>query len=106
MQPYLFPYLGYFQLAHAVDRFVFYDDVNYIKNGWINRNRILYRARPHYVTVPLEGASPNRLICETATAPTTRWSAKLLEQLHHAYARAPHYSDIAALAGSVFESSA
>jgi hypothetical protein len=41
MQPYLFPYLGYFQLVAAVDKFVFYDDVNYIKNGWINRNRLL-----------------------------------------------------------------
>lgn len=41
MQPYFFPYLGYFQLVQAVDDFVFYDDVMFIKKGWINRNRIL-----------------------------------------------------------------
>lgn len=41
MQPYLFPYLGYFQLINAVDTFVVYDDVQYIKHGWINRNNIL-----------------------------------------------------------------
>jgi hypothetical protein len=40
MQPYLFPYLGYFQLMQAVDEFVFFDDANYIKRGWVNRNRI------------------------------------------------------------------
>ena len=41
MQPYVFPYIGYFQLINTVDKFVFYDDVNYIKNGWIDRNKIL-----------------------------------------------------------------
>ena len=41
MQPYFFPYIGYFQLINAADKFVIYDDVNYIKQGWINRNRIL-----------------------------------------------------------------
>ena len=41
MQPYVFPYLGYYQLLHAADRFVLFDDVNFIKKGWINRNRIL-----------------------------------------------------------------
>ena len=41
MQPYLFPYIGYWQLIHAVDTFVIFDDVNYIKKGYINRNNIL-----------------------------------------------------------------
>ena len=43
MQPYVFPYIGYFQLIQAADVFVFYDDVNYINKGWINRNRILLK---------------------------------------------------------------
>ena len=42
MQPYLFPYIGYFQLIAAVDKFVVYDDVNFIKGGWINRNNICW----------------------------------------------------------------
>ena len=41
MQPYIFPYIGYYQLAGAVDKFVFLDDVNYINKGWINRNNII-----------------------------------------------------------------
>ena len=51
MQPYFFPYIGYFQLIKAVDKFIFYDDVNFIKNGWINRNRILVNKNANYLTV-------------------------------------------------------
>ncbi|EES4554759.1 WbqC family protein, partial [Escherichia coli] len=47
MQPYLFPYLGYYQLMSSVDKFIIYDDVSYIKNGWINRNRILVNGNAH-----------------------------------------------------------
>jgi len=71
MQPYLFPYLGYFQLAASVDRFVVYDDVTFIKNGWINRNRILLAGAPHYLTVPLAGASSSRRIDEVRTQTLT-----------------------------------
>ena len=53
MQPYFFPYIGYFQLMQAVDVFVFYDDVQFIKNGWINRNRILVRDHPIWLTLPV-----------------------------------------------------
>ncbi len=62
MQPYLFPYIGYFQLISAVDRFVVYDDVAFIKQGWINRNRILAKGNPLFFTIPLSGASSNALI--------------------------------------------
>ena len=55
MQPYLFPYLGYFQLINSVDLFVIYDDVQYIKGGWINRNRILLEDRDHLFTFPKKG---------------------------------------------------
>ena len=53
MQPYFFPYLGYWQLMNAVDEYVIYDDVNYIKNGWINRNNILLNGNKHLLTLPL-----------------------------------------------------
>ena len=46
MQPYFLPYLGYWQLLAAADQFVLYDEVNYIKGGWINRNRILINGQP------------------------------------------------------------
>jgi WbqC-like protein family len=54
MQPYFFPYIGYFQLIAAVDVFVVYDDVQFIKNGWINRNRILLNKSASWITLPVE----------------------------------------------------
>lgn len=57
MQPYFFPYIGYFQLMHAVDVFVVYDDVQYMKGGWINRNRISTNGRPQWLTLPIVKAS-------------------------------------------------
>lgn len=53
MQPYLFPYIGYWQLVNAVDKFVVLDDVNFIKRGFINRNRILINGKSYLFTVPV-----------------------------------------------------
>ena len=49
MQPYFFPYIGYWQLINIVDKYVVFDDVNYINRGWINRNRILFNGEPKYI---------------------------------------------------------
>lgn len=96
MQPYFFPYLGYFQLICAVDRFVFYDDVQYRKNSWINRNRILLAGAPHYLTVPVHHAALAQPIREVAIAgQPPSWRRKLLATLHAAYAGAPGYAALA-----------
>ncbi|MFJ2988288.1 WbqC family protein [Collimonas sp. NPDC087041] len=97
MQPYLFPYIGYFQLVAAADKFVFYDDVNFIKNGWINRNRLMLDGDIRYITVPLAGASPAKKINEVLMQPRERWLRKLLESIRHAYAKAPHYQRVSEL---------
>jgi hypothetical protein len=89
MQPYFFPYVGYFQLIASVDRFVVYDDVAFIKNGWINRNRILTSNGVAYLTVPLSGASSFRSIRDTGCAPPATWRDKMLRTLAQVYARAP-----------------
>ena len=95
MQPYFAPYLGYWQLLHAVDRFVVYDDVQYMKGGWINRNRVLINGEPHYITVPVPGASPNRLISDLPIAgPAHPWRAKLLRSVKMGYRRAPHFDRV------------
>lgn len=94
MQPYLFPYIGYFQLVAAVDKFVFYDDVNFIKNGWINRNRLLLADEVRYITVPLHGASPFLKINEVAMQGNGPWQTKMLESLRHSYRKAPHFDQI------------
>ena len=54
MQPYVFPYLGYFQLVDAVDTFVFYDDVHFIKRGWINRNQLLVNGKTHLFSIEMK----------------------------------------------------
>ena len=55
MQPYYFPYSGYFKLMKEVDLFVLYDDVQYIRRGWVNRNRLLSnQGIPRYITIPVK----------------------------------------------------
>ena len=54
MQPYFFPYIGYFKLINAVDKFIIYDDVNYIKRGWINRNNILINGKSNLINLPIK----------------------------------------------------
>lgn len=97
MQPYFFPYIGYFQLIAAVDKFVFYDDVNFIKNGWINRNRLILAGATRYITVPLVGASPFLKINEISAQSGDGWRRKLVESLRHSYSKAPYFADVNAL---------
>jgi hypothetical protein len=97
MQPYLFPYLGYFQLIHAVDTFVVYDDVAFIKQGWINRNRILINGQPSYFTVPVKHASSFALIQDTVVdddPQNARWAEKMLKTIDIAYRRAPEFGRV------------
>ena len=94
MQPYFFPYIGYWQLIRAVDRFVIYDDVNYIKRGWINRNRILINSVPSYITVPLHKSSQFKLICETTLESSFFWREKLIKAIAVTYGRAPSFADV------------
>ena len=89
MQPYLFPYIGYFQLIHAVDRFIIYDDVCYINKGWINRNNILLNGAAHLFTIPLQDASQNKRICDIPLSADTKWRTKLLRLIDSAYHKAP-----------------
>lgn len=94
MQPYFFPYIGYWQLINAVDRFVVYDDVNYIKGGWINRNRILINGAPSYITAPLQQASSYKRICDISLQPSSVWRDKLIRMLELSYRKAPYYVDV------------
>ena len=78
MQPYFFPYIGYWQLMNEVDVYVIYDDVNFIKGGWINRNRILTNGNPSYFNVQIKGASPFKKINEVEEeSPYTFYDGKL-----------------------------
>lgn len=90
MQPYLFPYLGYFQLIRAVDAFVVYDDVNYIKRGWVNRNYILSQGKQQRITLPLQGASQNKRINQVEVC----GQHKILSSLRQSYGKAPHFDAV------------
>lgn len=94
MQPYFFPYIGYWQLLNAVDKYVVYDDVNYIKNGWINRNRILINGQPHWFTLPLNKASPFNLINEINISSENKVKENMLKTLHMAYHKAPFFNEV------------
>ena len=94
MQPYFFPYIGYWQLIHATDRFVLFDDVQYIRHGWINRNRIINpRGGWQYIRVPVAKHEHTELIRNIAAHADDPWRGKLLGQLEHYRRRAPYYRE-------------
>lgn len=91
MQPYFFPYIGYFHLMQEVNVFVIADDLNYIKNGYINRNSILLNNETFKITLQLNGASQNKLINEIEVGNN---NSKLLETIRRAYKKAPYFNDV------------
>lgn len=91
MQPYFFPYLGYWQLITAVDTFVVLDDVNFIKRGWINRNNILVNNQAHLFSIPLDKPSQNKLIMETKLKFPYEQREKWLKMIEMSYKKAPYY---------------
>lgn len=98
MQPYLFPYVGYWQLVNCVDTFVFFDDVNFIKKGYINRNNIMVNGKKHVFTMPVRKASQNKLINELSIS----HDHKLLKTIELAYRKAPYFEEVFDLVTSIF----
>ncbi|MDN3655878.1 WbqC family protein [Ferruginibacter paludis] len=106
MQPYLFPYLGYFQLINAVDKFVVYDDVAFIKQGWINRNFLLLNGRKYLFTFPVKSISSNAPINETFVSKTPfNWQQKLQQTIIQAYRKAPFFKDVFPMVESIISQS-
>lgn len=97
MQPYFFPYLGYFSLMAAVDVFVSYDNVQYTRPGWINRNRILRDTAPDWWTATLTDAPHERDINERVYREWPLQRQRLLDRLRDRYRRAPYYAEGIAL---------
>jgi hypothetical protein len=93
MQPYFFPYVGYYQMASAVERFLVYDDVQYIKGGYIPRNKLLINGKEWTFTVPLSGASPNLLIKDVRIDMKAwpQWKERLLRTIEQNYRKASNY---------------
>src|SRR5690606_15895344 len=104
MQPYIFPYIGYFSLIQAAELFVFYDDVNYINKGWINRNRILLNGKDHMITIPCKDASQNKLIMDVDQGLDEKSRKKLMSTIQAAYSKAPFYNKVKGLVEDVLYS--
>jgi hypothetical protein len=92
MQPYFLPYIGYFQLIEYCDAFVIYDNIQYTKRGWINRNRILFGDSARTITIPLRGASDYLDIRDREIAPEFDRD-KLLALLRQSYGHAPFWDE-------------
>ena len=101
MQPYFFPYLGYFQLADKVDEFVFLDDVNYFKKGFISRNAILQNGSHFAFSVSISKASQNKKINELSY---TGEFEKLFALLRHNYGRCTFFQQVMPIVESVCKS--
>lgn len=94
MQPYFFPYVGYFQLINAVDKFIIFDDVNYIKRGWVNKNRILQNGEVHNFTLPVKKASQNKTIADLAITSDEKVIEKLVKQIHFSYSKSKNFTAV------------
>lgn len=105
MQPYLFPYIGYFQLINAVEKFIIYDDVNFIKQGWINRNNILVNGSKYLFLLPIEKISSFKKINETKINLNiyNKSKKKLLKTVEQSYRKAPFYKNTMPLIEKTFE---
>jgi len=92
MQPYFLPYIGYWQLLNAVDRYVIYDDVNFIRGGWIGRNRILMNGESKLINVQMHNASQNKLIKEIEILADPIYIKRLLRNIEGCYRKAPYFA--------------
>lgn len=84
------PWKGYFDIIHDVDRFIFYDDLQYTKNDWRNRNKIKTAQGPAWLTIPV-GVDRHRLICDVEI-PDHAWQTKHWRSIEQAYGKCAHFS--------------
>jgi hypothetical protein len=95
MQPYFFPYIGYFQLMNVVDEFVVYDNIKYTKKGWINRNRILVNGKDDYINLPLKKGSDFLDIKDRYVADVWKVErTKILNRIKESYQKSPYFATV------------
>lgn len=98
MQPYFFPYIGYFQVIHAVDKYVLHGGLPYLKKGWVNRNRILGpEGRPAFVNAEIRARSSHTKIDDIELVRSRHWKDKFLRGVSYNYRKSPFFDDVYAL---------
>ena len=105
MQPYFLPYIGYFQLICASDVVVFYDDVHFMKKGWLRRNRIWSNSKELMISLPCKGASQNKLINEVLVDTSHASFRSIRTSTEHAYRKAPQWQHVSPLLDDIFHES-
>jgi hypothetical protein len=93
MQPYFLPYIGYWQLLNAVDIYVIYDEIEYSKKGWINRNRILMNNSDFLFSIPLKKDSDYKYISQREISSDFNRN-KLISQISSSYSKSPHFDEV------------
>lgn len=94
MQPYFMPYIGYFQAIAAVDKYILYSNLNFIKEAWMNRNRLLMRdGTVVLTTIPLKNKSSNQMIYDVELDNSKPWSEKFLKTVQMCYSRKPYFDE-------------
>jgi len=105
MQPYAFPYLGYFQLIHHCDKWVVFDDTQFVRKSWVSRNRILHpepAKQWQYVSIPVHHAPLGTMIKDVKIDRDRGWKDAILGKLS-SYRQAPRYDDVRALVASCLD---
>jgi len=106
MQPYFFPYIGYFQLLKAADNWVSFDDTQFVNKGWINRNRILHPDTSkewQYITLPLNKRGRFDKICDISIKSDEKWRDQIIGKLTSYKRKAPFYTQTIDFVESCFE---
>ena len=104
MQPYFFPYLGYFQLLNCVDKLVLYDNIEFTKKGWINKNRLLLNGKESLFSINLKKDSDYLNICERSISPVYKKEReKLIRKIESSYKKAPCYAEVMPLIRKIIE---
>lgn len=95
MQPYFLPYIGYFQAIHAVDKYILYSNLSFIKDGWMNRNRILIKdGSVAIINVPLIHKSSNTFIYDIRVDNSRNWNKKLLKSFFLNYKGSQYFEEV------------
>lgn len=103
MQPYFFPYIGYYQLINSVDEFVIYDNIQYTKKGWVNRNKILFNNKEYTFTLPIQKDSHTLNIDKRYIS--ENWNSerdKLFTKIKISYSKAPFFFETIKLIEEIF----
>tara|TARA_Y100001937_G_scaffold39282_1_gene55882 strand:- start:1213 stop:1911 length:699 start_codon:yes stop_codon:yes gene_type:complete len=92
MQPYIFPYIGQLNLIQAVDKFVFFDDVNFVTKGFIHKNTILINEQIHTFIIPIKNKSQNTLIKDTVILDIQKFKYNFFIKLERAYKKSKFFT--------------